>query len=196
MPDGAFPNLSEPEAEAAQALIEDAGCLEERAEQLVTAVATVAAQEALAIIAGTATVSGSIVDTRVARLKQIIEALPKNAPFPDPYEVSVMFRITPSQARTLINTYQARYTADYRDRIKELVQAAEAEATQKDKRNVWVIDFSDPAALDYSFETLKRRGLSKTLERDRTAMTITVDRDQKDRHGKNAVEVLECTVKK
>lgn len=196
MPDGAFPNLSEPEAEAARALVEDAGCLEERAEQLVTASATVAAQEALAIIAGTATVSGSIVDTRVARLKQIIEALPKNAPFPDPYEVSVIFRITPSQARTLINTYQARYTADYRDRIKGLVKTAEAEATQKDKREVWVIDFSDPAALDYAFETLKRRGLSKTLERDRTAMTITVDRDQEDRHGKNAVEVLGCKVKK
>jgi hypothetical protein len=53
-----------------------------------------------------------------------------------------------------------------------------------------------PVALDYAFETLKRRGLSKSLERDRTAITITVGRDQKDRHGKNAVEVLECKVKK
>ena len=190
-----FSTLTQPEAEAAKALVSDAGCLPDRAVVLVKAIAEVAAVEALEIVAGTATVSGSIVDTRVTRLKQIIDYLPDDAPFPDPYEVGVVFRIRTSQARSLINTYQARYSADYRAHMERQLQAATAKATTVDKKNKWVIEFGDPTALDFAYDTLKRRGLSKTLERDRTALTIIVDRDQKDRHGLDAVEALECKVK-
>ena len=195
MPDGPFPNLTEPEAKAAQALVDDAGCLEERAEELVKTVAQVAAAEAVATIAGQATVSGSMIDTRVARLKQLIEALPKGSPFPNPYELSGIFRITTSQAGSLIKTYQARYSAEYRARVAQLVKAAEAEPMIKDKKKVWVIDFNDPVALEYAYELLKRQGLSKSVERDRTGLTITVERDRKDRHGKNAIQVLGCNTK-
>jgi hypothetical protein len=194
MSSGESNDLSQRETEAAQALIDDAGCREERAAELVQAVASVAAEEALMTVAGTTPVSGSIVDTRVARLRRIIEALPEGSAFPNGYEVGVIFRITTTQARSLINTYQARYSADYRAHMERLVRTAKAEPKAKQGRELWVIDFSDPAALEYAYEALKARGLSKTLERDRTAMTLTVDRAQKDRHGKNAVEVLDCEV--
>jgi hypothetical protein len=190
-----FSNLTQPEAEAAKALVSDAGCLPDRAVALVQAVAEVAAVEALDIMAGTATVSASIVDTRVTRLKRVIDHLPDDIPFPDPYEVGVIFRITTRQAQSLINTYQARYSADYREHMERQIKAAIARPTTVDKRNKWVIEFSDPTALDFAYDTLRRRGLSKSLERDRTALTLTVDRNQKDRHELDAVAALGCNVK-
>jgi hypothetical protein len=78
--------------------------------------------------------------------------------------------------------------------MEGLLGKAKAEAKSKSGRDIWVIDFDDPAALDYAFETLKARGLSKSLECDRTAMTLTVDRGQKDRRGQSAVEVLDCQI--
>jgi len=190
-----FSNLTQPETEAAKALVSDGGCLPDRAVALVQAVAEVAAVEALEIVAGTATVSASIIDTRVTRLKRIIDYLPDDARFPDPYEVGVIFRITTRQAQSLINTYQARYSANYREHVDRHIKAAIARPTTVEKRNKWVIEFSDPAALDFAYDTLKRRGLSKSLERDRTALTITVDRAQNDRHGLDAVAALGCQVK-
>jgi hypothetical protein len=60
----------------------------------------------------------------------------------------------------------------------------------KDAVKVWRIDFDDVAVLDYAYEKLRRRGLSKSLERDATKLQLTVEIDRKDRHGKNAQEIL------
>jgi hypothetical protein len=181
-----------PEARvAARALIDDAGCLPERARNLVDAVSNVAAAEALAVVAGTATVSGGITDTRVTRLKALIDGLATTDAFPNTFEVGVIFRITPTQAGNLIRTYQARHSNEYRARMDAQVTAT-ATATAQDlgKREVWTIQFDDPAALEYAYDKLRRRGLSRSLERDIVELTLTVDRGQQDRHGRDARAAL------
>lgn len=95
MSSGDSDDLSPLANQATQALVDDAGCREERAAALVQAVTNVAAEEALMIVAGTASVSGSIVDTRVARLRRIIEALPEASAFLRAWEV-VMRKTTPT----------------------------------------------------------------------------------------------------
>ena len=172
----ADPLQAEKEA-AAKALVADAGCLPDRARALVDAFAEVVAQEALAIIAGTAEVATGVLDPRIARLRRLVDALPKEEPFPDAYELGAIFKITESQARNVIRTYQARYPSAYRG------------------RDVWVIEFDDPDTLDYAYDLLKRRGLTRGLERDRPAQALTVPRDQTDRNGKGAVEILGCKKK-
>ena len=180
---------------AANALVADAGCLPERAHALVDAFAEVVAQEALAVIAGTAEATSGVVDTRVARLRRLVDALPEDERFPDVYELGAIFKITESQARNLIRTYQARYPSAYRRRVERGIKGATAEAKNVRGRDVWVIEFDDPDTLDYAFDLLRRRGLTRGLERDRPAQTLTVPRDQKDRNGKGAVEILGCKKK-
>jgi hypothetical protein len=175
---------------AAKALVADAGCLPDRARALVDAFAAVVAQEALEIIAGTAEVATGVLDARVARLRRLVDALAKDEPFPSVYELGAIFKITDSQARNLVRTYQARYPSAYRARLEAGVRGTTATAKTVGGRDVWVIDFNDPDALDYGYDLLRRRGLTKGLERDRPAQTLTVPRDQKDRSGKSAIEIL------
>ena len=113
---------------AAKALVADAGCVPDRARALVDAFAEVVAQEALAVIAGTAEVPTGVIDARVARLRRLVDALPEEERFPDAYELGAIFKITESQARSVIRTYQARYPSAYRGRVEAAVKSATAEA--------------------------------------------------------------------
>lgn len=175
---------------AAEALAGDAGCLPERAKMLVDAYATVAAQEAVSVIAGEAEVASGVLDARVARLSRLVDALPDDERFPDAYELGAIFKITVSQARSLIRTYQARYSSAYRTRLDAAVKKAHPNAQQIGERAVWAIEFDDPDSLDYAYDRLRRRGLTKDLERDVAAQTLTVRRDLTDRQGDNALEIL------
>jgi hypothetical protein len=107
---GSFAELGADQRAAAEALVADAGCANDRAIELVTAVEEVGRKEALETVAGTASVSGSIVDTRVERLKKLIDALGKDATLPNAYELSAIFRVTTSQARSLLRTYEVRHS--------------------------------------------------------------------------------------
>ena len=187
--------LEEEKEAAAKALVDDAGCLGERARTLVDAYASVVAKEALAVVAGTGEVAGGVVEERVQRLRRLVEALPESEPFPTVYELGAIFKITESQARNVIRTYQARYPRAYRGRLEAGVKSAVAQPQSIGGRGVWVIDFENPDTLDYAYDLLKRRGLTRGLDRNRAAQTLTVPRDQKDRNGKNAVEILGCKKK-
>lgn len=186
-----FADLGAEQRAAAEALVADGGCADDRARTLVAAVEEMGRSEALETVAGTANVSGSIVDTRVERLRKIIGALGDDDDLPNAYEVSTVFRVTPSQARTILRTYEVRHSSDVRARMTRLVKAATAEELSVKDVKVWRIDFDDPAVMEYAYETLRRRGLSKSVERDTAKLQLTVERDLKDRRGQTAKEILE-----
>jgi hypothetical protein len=180
---------------AVNALVADAGCLPDRARALVEAYATVVAQEAIGVIAGTAEVGSSVLDTRVGRLRRLVDALPRSERFPDAYELGAIFKITVAQARNVIRTYQARYPSSYRKRLEAGVKNAVATAKRVGDRDVWVIEFDDPDALDYANDLLRRQGLTKGLERDRAGQRLVVPRDATGRSGEHAVAILGCKKK-
>jgi hypothetical protein len=175
---------------AADALAADAGSDPQRARSLVEAYARIAAQEALEVVAGTADVATGVLDARVARVRRLVDALPNDARFPSTYEIAAIFKITDAQAQNVIRTYRARHPAAYRARMTAGVKAATVAALNVDGRDVWVFDFDDPDTLDYAYDLLKSRGLTKGLERDRSAQTLTVPRASKDRSGRSATQIL------
>jgi hypothetical protein len=180
---------------AVKALVADAGSLPDRAQALVDAYATVVAQEAIGVIAGTVEVGSSVLDTRVSRLRRLVDALSKSERFPDAYELGAIFKITVSQARNVIRTYQARYPSSYRTRLETSVKNALATAKRIGDRDVWVIEFDDPDTLDYAQDVLNRQGLTKGLERDRAGQRLVAPRDATGRSGENAVSILGCKKK-
>jgi hypothetical protein len=195
------PRLSSYAANARAALVEDAGASSARADTLVEVVAEVAAAEGLAIVGGDQDVFGSIVDTRLARLRKLLSALPGGEPLPDPYEVGVIFRITPSQARSLLRTYRARFSGDYARRMNGRIAAAAEDPDEGGggKSNVpgqetapetWVFSFGDLPTLEYAEDQLRRHGFSRSLTPDRTGLKLSVEKSVKNADGKDAVQYL------
>lgn len=179
-------------AAAVAALRDDAGCEKERAEKLVAAVAAAAAEEALGVVAGSAQAVGGALDRRVAALERIIRSLGSGERLPSDFEVGVIFRITPAQGRNVLRTYQARFSEGYRTRLQAALDLIKPESKLIDGSKVFVIDFDDPAVLEYAVEKLRRRGLTRTVAVDRTKLEVVVERDQKDRHGNDAKEALKA----
>jgi hypothetical protein len=175
---------------AADALVADAGSDPDRARRLVDAYARIAAQEALEVVAGAAEVATGVLDSRVARVRRLVDALPADERFPSTYEIAAIFKITDAQAQNVIRTYRARHPAAYRARMTAGVKAATVEARTVDRHELWVFDFGDPDTLDYAYDLLRARGLTKGVERDRSAQTLTVPRTSKDRGGRTAVQIL------
>lgn len=175
---------------AVEALQEDAGCTPDRAKALVDAVGAAAANEAMEVVAGRAQSFGSAVDRRVATLDRLINELDATESLPTVYEVGVIFRITPSQARNVLRTYQARFSERYRGRLQNALDDVQAQTKQRDGTGVFIFDFDDPAVLDYALERLRRRGLTRSVTVDRTKLQIEVERDETDRFGKKADAAL------
>jgi len=170
------PELRESASLAVQALIDDAGSKNDRAEAIVEAVAKAAVHDALATAAGSEPVYGSIIDARLARLRQIIEELGDGASPLTAYEAGAVFRITPSQGRTLLRTYQVRYARDYRARMAATVKtiAESAKATGL-KPSRYEFEFADAGTLEYAVDRLRRHGFERSLTIDRQALTVRVD---------------------
>jgi hypothetical protein len=168
--------LRESASLAVQALIDDAGTTKERAEAIVEAVARAAVKDALATTAGTEPVYGSIVDVRLARLRRIIEELGDGLSPLTAYEAGAVFRITASQGRTLLRTYQARYARDYRARMAAAVTAVAKGAKAKGlKPSRYEFEFADGGTLEYAADRLRRHGFERSLTIDRPALILRVD---------------------
>ena len=176
--------------DAGQAFVDDASCEKPRAEALAKALGDAAASEALAVAAGDDLIYGSALDARVARLRRVVENLGEGA-VPNIYEIGVMFRITPTQARNVLGTYQARFTGRFRERMDDkLKQHKPSSITHETHGDVFRWQFDDPGVLDYAIDKLRRQGLSRLVWKDEDELTLMVDRDARDRHKKDAKSVL------
>ncbi len=175
---------------ASDALQADAGCTEDRADALISAVRAAAADEALAIVAGVDQSVGSAVDRRVATLHRIIGALPDTEALPNSYEIGAIFRITPEQGRRVLRTFQARFSKSYRDRLQAALAAAKIEKKSQNGTPVFIFSFNDPSVLEYAIDRLRRRGLTRSVIPDRTKLTLIVNRAERDRFGQDAETAL------
>jgi hypothetical protein len=170
------PELRASAALAVQALVDDAGSDRARAEAIVEAVAKAAVQDALATTAGTEPVYGSVVDGRLARLRRIIDELGDQVSVLTAYEAGAVFRITPTQGRTLLRTYQARYARDYRARMAGTVRTVAQRAKAKGlKPSRYEFEFADAGTLEYAADRLRRHGFERSLTIDRPALTVRID---------------------
>lgn len=108
------------------------------------------ANEALEVVAGRAQSFGSAVDRRVATLDRPVGELAPNESIPTEYEVGAIFQITPTQARNVLRTYQARFSEHYRDRLQSALGKVNAKSVRQSGTNVYVFPFDDPAVLQYA----------------------------------------------
>lgn len=111
---------------------------------------------------------------------------------PSDYEVGVIFRITPTQGRNVLRTYQARFSEDHRKRLQSVLNTVEVKSKLLDKKPVYIAGFEDPAVLEFALEKLRRRGLTRTVTVDRTTLELVVSRDQRDRLGKDAKDAIKA----
>lgn len=181
---------SEVEEKAIKALTEFAGCEEDRAKQLVAAWQEVFAAEGLGVASGEQRVTTSVTDLRVERVKGLVDEL-KKSPLPNRYEISVLLRVTPSQAGTVLRNWRARYPDHYEDHMKTLAAEGECETGGGGgDKATFQISYKDLDVLEYAVDCLRRKGLQRGLKIDRSALTIEIPQKTKNSGGSNAKQVL------
>jgi hypothetical protein len=184
---------------AIDALVTYARVARPRAEALIEAAKAVAADEVLEVVTGEATVYGSMTDTRVERLRRIVLRLSEQTKeaaveVPTAYELATLWRITDSQARTVLRTWRARHPELYEERMAAAVANGTAEpGGGEGDRRTWVISYEDPDVLAYAENRARRSGLSKGLKVDRSALTIEAPQKTKSHANEDLKQVLGVT---
>jgi hypothetical protein len=182
--------MEEAAAIAVIALRADAGCEEARAKALVKAIGEAAREEALELVAGSTQPFSGVLDRRVATLERVIRLLDEGERLPSDYEVGAIFRITPTQGRNVLRTYQARFSESYRNRLQGALGEVDVQSKLVEKVQSYVAEFTDPALLEFAVEKLRRRGLTRSVTVDRVKLRLVVARDQRDRFDKDAKQAL------
>jgi hypothetical protein len=180
---------TEVEEKAVEALVEFGGCSKERAKQLVAAWKEVFSIEALGIVAGTERVTTSVTDQRVERTKLLVNLL-KEAPLPNSYELGVLLRVTPTQARTVLRNWRARYPDHYEDHMRVLAAKGKKGTGGVSGKPTWVVEYEDYEVLEYAVERLRRRGLQQGLKADPGDLRLTIPKSTKAADGSDALKVL------
>jgi hypothetical protein len=181
---------SEVEEKAIKALAEFGGCTAARAKELLEAWKGVFAAEALGIVAGTEKVTTSVTDQRVERVKGLVDQL-EAAPLPNRYELSVLLRVTPTQAGTVLRNWRARYPDHYEDHMKSLAAEGEHDTGGGGgSKATYVITYKNSDVLEYAVDCLRRKGLQQGLKVDRSALTIEIPQTTQDADKNDALKVL------
>ena len=178
------------EEKAIKALIDFAGCEEDRAKQLVVAWKEVFSAEGLGVASGEQRVTTSVTDLRVERVKGLVDELEKS-PLPNSYEISVLLRVTQNQAGTVLRNWRARYPDHYEDHMKTLAAEGECDTGGGGgNKATFVIRYKDSDVLEYAVDCLRRKRLQQGLKVDRSALTIEIPQKTTNSEGNNARQVL------
>jgi hypothetical protein len=161
--------------QAVQIVQEFAGLSPVDAKKLVQAVLQAAEAEAIELMSGEAPVPSNMADARALRLRYICAALGRTL---RPLEVEVVFRLAPSTAAAVFRRMQSTYPRAIDPFLKAVVRDS-ATVTKTGNAEAGLrfqIFFADPAALDYAYQLLQRKGLTKDVKIQRAAQTFDLPR--------------------
>jgi hypothetical protein len=181
---------TEVEEKAINALVNFGGCSKVRAERLLEAWQKVFAAEALGVVAGVEKVTTSVTDLRVERVKLLVDELDENSPLPNEYELGVLMRVPPSQARTALRNWRARYPDHYEDHMKVLAASGDPDSGGTDEDPTHLIAYRGSDVLEYAVDCLRRKGLQRGLKVDKSALSLEIPETTVDADGNDALKVL------
>ncbi|HET7507302.1 MAG TPA: hypothetical protein VFJ53_02990 [Solirubrobacterales bacterium] len=179
----------EVEQKAIKALVDFGGCKEPRAKELLQAWKKVFEIEALAVVGGEERVATSVTDQRVERVRQLVTQLGKAA-LPNPYELGVLLRITPIQARTVLRNWRARYPDSYEGRMSLLAAKGKKSKGGTTKKPTWVVEYDDYEVFEYAVDKLRRSRLQQGLHSDSGDLKLSIPKSTKTSDGSDALGVL------
>lgn len=158
--------------EAVSAVARQASLTAADADELVRAVEDAVVDEARDTIAGSSPVPSTMSDARAARLAYVVRRLKRPL---RRREVEIVFRVTPSTARSIVG----RMHATYPDALDEqaLLRAVRASAHPEDLgraggRRRYRIAFDDESGFNAAYALLNQRGLIEDVRRDERALTF------------------------
>jgi|GEM_PF-7101569 len=179
----------EVEEKATKALVNFGGCSEKRARQLLDAWKKVFETEAVGIVAGEERITTSVVDLRVERVKLLVDQL-KDDPLPNPYELGVLLRVTPTQARTVLRNWRARYPDHYEEHMTLLAAKGKKSTGGDTGKPTWVVEYDDYEVLEYAVDRLRRFRLQQGLRSDSGDVKLSIPKSTKTADGKDALKIL------
>lgn len=160
---------------AATTLGEYAGLDAESSKRLVDAVLAGAEREALELLGGDAPVPSSLADARALRLRYITEAANRAL---KPREVEVILRLSPSAALAALRRLNATYPRSVDSFLRSVVRetATVTSTGDQDAGYRFQIYFDEPAALEYAYQILQRRGLTHDVHVKRQDQVLDLPR--------------------
>jgi molybdopterin converting factor small subunit len=160
------------------------------ATKVIDAVLAAAVQSAVDALVDEVPAPSSAADARAAYVVAVCRQLGRLL---RPVEVEVLLRIPRSSASTLINRVRAAYPrlveAWTQQLISERAEQAEDISTE-DRPDHWRVVFGDSAVIDYAYDLLRRRGMTRGVTRRLGEQALEFPATVRDHYGKD-VRVLE-----
>ena len=169
--------------DAIRELQDYAGLTATEAGAVIEAVTAAAQEEAIDQIANDALVPASVADARVARVARICAHLGRLL---SPTELEIILRVPRPTAQSTLNRLRAGYRGEVDAWMKKIVVDAQdsvEDASTEEAGERWRITFNDPIAIDYALELLRRQGMTRDLNANKTRQTLIVPKEMRDRQG-------------
>lgn len=173
--------------EATEHLREHAALTAAEASAVVDAVIRAAGAEAIDAIADDSPPPTALADVRAARVVRICKEINRML---RPIEVEVILRVPSSTAQSIINRVRATYPQRVQPWTQQLVAEqsdAPRDISTEDQPDHWQVTFKDPAVLEYAYDLLRRRGMTRNVTRKRSEQALKFPREVDDRYGQAQV---------
>lgn len=151
------------------------GLSQEQATALVDAVVAGAIDHAFELINGSGPVPTSMSTAKADQLRWVCERVGRLV---SQREVEILFRITPTSARTVLNTMLATYEEGLRDQFLERMRtdATVLPSGSDDVGLTWTLRFTEASTFDAAWSELLRLGLLGQSEAHPSHRKITIPR--------------------
>jgi hypothetical protein len=169
------------EEEATKRIETEIGLSPDDAAALVGALKRASIEEALELVVGNSPVPSNLTDTRALKLLGVCRAIERLLSV---RETQLIFRLPRSGALSVIRRMEANYPWEAAAFAQQsIVAGAQVTKTVVGGKDRYEVFFRDPAALEYAYELLRRRGLTRSVQVRTSEQIIDVPRQMSDASG-------------
>jgi hypothetical protein len=190
----AMPGADTRKTEAVERLVDLAGLSKSEAESVVDAAVRGAEDQAFETIVGAGPLPSSLA---AFRAQQLHYACLNAKRILSQREVEVLFRATPTQARTIMTTMNATYEQALRGHLRDqMIQDADVSPTGTEESELtWTIRFTERSSYEFALNEVDRLGFDRWASSMPSRLSLVLPREL-ERDGKKADPLKDIGLKK
>lgn len=165
------------------------GCSREDAVKIVNSTMRASAKTSLNVIAGSGSTPSTFLGSRADLLKEICMDLERQL---TEKEIEIIFRSTPSEAKSILIKMRSIYADDIFDQMKEKVKTGATRTSTGNNKSglTWTVSFSARDLFDFACELLEANHGEYAIEKSVSKSIYQIITENRESSGKHVLEIL------